>query len=129
MKTIIAAVLLLSLNIAHSNIGKKCSRPVGLYTGLEVVLDQFVFKNGNPNWGDWCYEMSPEEGKLCNTELNQWDEWLVCSEKHFESHCQDYADKENFLFGETEEKHKAFISKCVKDNYRALLNQRLFIDL
>ena len=60
----------------------KCELPKGQYTDLEEVLNQFVLGNGNPNWGDWCYDSgySASEMKACGDELNAWDEWLICAD-------------------------------------------------
>lgn len=58
----------------------KCPQPAGEYTQLEQVLNQFVLNNGNPNWGDWCYEhINPEDEDLCLAELEQWNRWLECA--------------------------------------------------
>ena len=119
MKKILILVTLLSFNLTHANISEKCNQPSGEYTDLLSVLNQFVFNDGNPNWGDWCYELS-SGGNECVKELNNWDSWLVCTKEGYTAHCKDYADKEGFASSEKE--YDAFIAKCVQDNYRALLD-------
>lgn len=77
MKILLVLTMLLSIN-AYAR--KSCSEPAGIYTDKEMVLDQFVYGNGNPNWGDWCYEgLTIEESRLCNFELDAWDQWVDCN--------------------------------------------------
>ncbi len=120
MKLIMMPILLLSFNNAFANISEKCQPPAGVYTSMEMVLNQFVFNNGNPNWGDWCYETSLQQSRVCISELNEWDRWLSCTKDGYTKHCRDWADKEGFLDGLGSDEYNAFINKCVQDNYRAL---------
>lgn len=78
MKLLILAFVF-SLSTLAATSEQKCEMPQGKYTDLEMVLNQFVLGNGNPNWGDWCYEGEPSDSKPCNDELDQWDQWLVCT--------------------------------------------------
>lgn len=78
MKSLILFTLLTSSIFANSD-QSQCEVPLGQYTDLEMVLDQFVLGNGNPNWGDWCFEGEPADVKPCYDELDQWDQWLICS--------------------------------------------------
>lgn len=76
-KIIFLGLITLSFSAISS---QKCYPPQGKYTDLEMVLNQFVLMNGNPNWGDWCYEEpSGHDQKECTDELDAWDEWLKCS--------------------------------------------------
>lgn len=73
-------MLLISIsNFSFASSKSNCVLPKGEFTSLEMVLNQFVLNNGNPNWGDWCYEGKVENSKPCNDELEAWDEWLICS--------------------------------------------------
>lgn len=113
-------ITLLSLNILHANAAQNCNPPEGEYTDLEMVLNQFIFNDGNPNWGDWCFEVNTDqESRDCVTELNQWDNWLECSSARYKTHCHQWADKEGFAV--TSSEYETFISRCVIDNYRSLL--------
>ncbi|MDD0852748.1 hypothetical protein HBN50_06555 [Halobacteriovorax sp. GB3] len=119
MKVIIALSLLLSLNVTMAK--TQCEKPLGVYTDLEMVLNQFVFNNGNPNWGDWCYELeSKNESIQCNEELNKWDEFVTCEVTRYDSSCRRWADKEGFASSHSE--YEQFIDKCITENFRMLLD-------
>lgn len=117
MKLISTIVLVLSMNLAVAN--DQCNQPAGTYTDLDMVLNQFVFDNGNPNWGDWCYELDNEiQGQECNEELNQWDAFIDCKTVQFTKSCSAWAKKENFA--STAREFNAFVKKCIKDNFQLL---------
>ena len=80
MRNLVFLVILFSTVQLYANEEAKCQLPAGKFTDLEMVMNQFVFNDGNPNWGDWCYEGNPEDSKSCNEELDQWDNWLKCSD-------------------------------------------------
>lgn len=113
----VLSVIIFLVTLGSANAATSCIEPSGTYTSKEMVLDQFVFNNGSPNWGDWCYEVSSsEESKSCNNELDQWDSWLDCTEESFTKSCEEWADKENFT--SSEEEYYEFILTCVVTNYR-----------
>jgi hypothetical protein len=113
------STILILFTINTSNAATSCNEPEGAYTTRSVVLNQFIFENGNPNWGDWCYELdSSLESNICNNELDQWDNWLSCTEQVFEKSCKKWADKENFAANDKE--YNEFILECIKGNYRNL---------
>lgn len=112
-------ILLFTLNTAIA--ASSCIEPLGKYTSKEMVINQFILKNGSPNWGDWCYEgISSQENKLCNKELDAWDSWLSCSEELFKKSCEKWADKENFTSNAKE--YDQFILECIQNNYKDLSN-------
>ncbi len=120
MKLLSIITILFSLNVVQANISEKCNPPAGEFTSLETVLNQFVLNNGNPNWGDWCFEGEASQVTPCYNELDQWDSWLNCTIVGYTKHCEDWADKEGFLDGNPLEYGK-FIRSCVVANYKALL--------
>lgn len=81
MKRILVLSLMMSA-IQAMAVSSTCLEPAGQYTDKEMVLDQFVRGNGNPNWGDWCYDSGYEAQEVasCNQELDAWDNWLECSD-------------------------------------------------
>jgi hypothetical protein len=117
MKTLHLVVVLFMVNIANAT--SDCIEPSGIYTSKEMILNQFVFENGTQNWGDWCYEVnSSEESKICNKELDQWDNWLSCSDSSFKNSCEKWAKKENFAANEKE--LGEFVQECIKTKYKNL---------
>ena len=118
---LISLTLLILLNAPLINANESCNLPKGEYTSLEMVLNQFVLNDANPNWGDWCYEGTREENKACNQELNQWDSWLECQDSGFVKHCVAYAEREGFLTGANVSEYTSFITMCVTDNFRTLI--------
>lgn len=118
---LLSLTLLILLNTSLTNANESCALPKGEFTSLEMVLNQFVFNNGNPNWGDWCYEGTLEESNACNNELNQWDKWVECKDSDYLNHCVAYAEKEGHLTGANVSEYTSFITKCVADNFQALL--------
>lgn len=79
MKTLLMTIAILTSYVSLAD-STKCHPPVGKYTDIKSVMNQFVLNDGNPNWGDWCYEVSTAaESKECNTELDKWDQWLECA--------------------------------------------------
>ena len=81
MKHLILLVFISTVVSFSAQAKNKCHAPEGKYTPLKMVLDQFVLGNGNPNWGDWCYDSGYEksEESRCASELKAWDNWLVCA--------------------------------------------------
>ena len=121
MKKVVLFLFVIFISNSYAAPMAECLKPAGIYTDVEMVLNQFVFNNGNPNWGDWCFEIEPSETPICNNELDLWDKWLSCSEIKYKEHCHEYAVKENFLVSLEGSEYDAFIKKCVLDNYKSLL--------
>jgi len=118
VKIISALLLLVIMNTTFASLN--CTEPSGTYTTKDMVINQFALNNGSANWGDWCYEVdSQEESTACNTELDQWDAWVVCTDNKFETSCSEWADKEGFTSNNQE--YQGFIERCVGTNYLNLL--------
>lgn len=119
MKKYLTILCLLTINVSQSAIN--CQEPSNIYTSKSMVLNQFVFNDGNPNWGDWCLETNTtQENKDCNTELSMWDNWLKCKSTQYENSCSKWAEKENFTSNQME--MDEFINECVYNNFKTNMN-------
>lgn len=114
MKLLPAILTLTFLGTLQASTIKSCAKPEGIYISIEQAVTSLVY-NTTVSVPDLCKE--GENQIDCVNEVLEWVDWVECSYPKFTKHCQDYADKENFLSGH-EEEHEQFMNRCVTDNYK-----------
>ncbi|MFK8138272.1 MAG: hypothetical protein AB8E15_07935 [Bdellovibrionales bacterium] len=118
MKLLVFNLVFLGLVSLNANLAQQCKQPLSKFVDQESVINQFVFSKGGQGWRNICLEVnSSDANKACNSELDQWNSWIACTNSDFTKSCNAWAEKENFAANDKQKEE--FVSMCVRNKYRS----------